>query len=84
MRAPDGSKIKTSVSEASVRPPGMLSLWLALLTHIATQTVLTEGITHLRRPTLPHHPPYPLPPAHPLICATHDITAAVKKLLKIQ
>ena len=29
--------------------------------------------------TLSHNPP-PLPPAHPLICATHDITVVEKRV----
>ena len=28
-------------------------------------------LTHLRLPTLPHHPPHPLPPTHPLLSPTH-------------
>ena len=33
-----------------------------------------EGLTHLRLPALPHHPP------HPLIQAIRDITVTVKKV----
>ena len=44
------------------------------------QTVLLEGVTCLRLPTFPHHPPHPLPPAHPLIFAISDITVVVKKV----
>ena len=57
-----------------------------LNTHVtlATACVLMEGITHLQLPNLPHHPSDPLPPTYPLIYATCDITAIVKKLLKIQ
>ena len=40
------------------------------------QIVLTKGIAHLQLPTLNHHPPYPLSPAHLLINSTCDITVA--------
>ena len=45
------------------------------------QAVLTEGMTNFQLPFLHHQP---LPPVHPLIYATCDITVAVKKLPKIQ
>ena len=38
------------------------------------QTVLMEGLTRLRLPTRPLHPP------HPLICAIRYITVVVKKV----
>ena len=41
------------------------------------QTVLIEDLTHLRLPTLPHHPSHSSP-THPLIFATHDITVVGK------
>ena len=44
------------------------------------QTVLMEGLTRLRLPTSPFHPPHPLPSAHPLIRAIRDNTMVVKKV----
>ena len=43
-----------------------------------------EGLTRLRIPTRPLHPPNPLPPTHPLIRAIRDITVAVKKVAQNQ
>ena len=78
-------KLTPVVVKCFLGPHAYLGLWLAFLGIIwLVQIVLTEGITHLWLPTLPHHPPHPLPPTHPLIHATRDITVAVKKLLKIQ
>ena len=54
--------------------------WTHMYSYSVVQTILTESLTHLRLPTLPLHcSPYPLPPAHPLICAPCDITMVVNK-----
>ena len=42
--------------------------------------LLMVGLTRLRLPTHPCHPPTTLPPAHPLIHAICDITVTVKKV----
>ena len=52
--------------------------------HSTTVCVLMVAVTCLRLPAHPNHTPTPLPPTHPFIHTTHDITVTVKKLLKIQ
>ena len=49
-------------------------------THSTAVCLLMVGLTRLRLPTHPRHPPAPLPPAHPLIHAIRDITVTVKKV----
>ena len=54
---------------------------MVLLGLTATSNGRDRGYT---LPPASHPPPIthptPLPPVHPLICATHDITVAVKKV----
>ena len=57
-----------------------LGLWPVLLGLMLFQTDLMEGLTCLRLPTCPFHPPHPLPSAHPLIGAIRDNTMVVKKV----
>ena len=47
--------------------------------HSTTVCGLMTGRAHLQLPAHPHHP-QPLPPIHPFINDTHDITGIVKKL----
>ena len=56
-------------------------LWIVAVcatywTHSAAVCLLMVGLTHLRLPTHPRHPPTP----HPLIHAICDITVTVKKV----
>ena len=55
-----GLKLTPVVVKCLLGPYAYLGLWLAFLGFIwLVQMVLTEGITHLQLPTLPHHPPTP-------------------------
>ena len=60
-------------------------LWIVAVcathwTHSTAVCLLMVGLTRLRLPTHPRHPPTPLPPAHPLIHAICGITVTVKKV----
>ena len=60
-------------------------LWIVAVcatywTHSTAVCLLMVGLTYLRLPTHPRHPPTPLPLAHPLIHAICDITVTVKKV----
>ena len=62
-----------------LRPSSLV--WAYDLTLLGLMATPNSPIGWCNPPAASHPPP---PPPHPLICAIHDITVVLKRLLKIQ
>ena len=70
--------VVTNCSQRLSRPIlWIVAVYVTYWTHSTVVCLLMVGLTHLRLPTHPRHPPIP---SHPLIHAICDITVAVKKV----
>ena len=67
-----GLKLVPVLVKRLLGPPGLSGLIAGDYWTCSYSKQSTEGVTYLRLPALPHHPP------HPIICATHDIIVVVK------